>query len=379
MSSPLPPHSPLPPQLPGAPSRRVGAILAAAMLAAGIALGSAIGPGTASSLAGPSRAAMLARVLALVALEGGANASSQLLPAEAAHSPASGSRPAPTTGIGVSKALSSASVPPVTPTNSTGSSAPPASSTSHSTAPSSNSLSPTPSAGKSPTKSGEPGERTPKALPPIAHVWLIALPSGQSFANAAAQPSSAPYLEGQLLGKGELLGSYSSLAAGQLAGAATLLSGQEAAGVTYISPPACGSAGGPASPCPSGEPAGLQAADGFLAQVVPQITATAPYREGGLIAITFVGAGEVGAPGSPSSAPSTQPSTTASPTSSSSGSPAIGYPAGSTTTTLTAAGAPVGALLLSPFLRHAGAHSTSTFDQLSPRQSLEGLLLTGKG
>jgi hypothetical protein len=94
----------------------------------------------------------------------------------------------------------------------------------------------------------------------------------------------------------------------------------------------------------------LQAADGFLAQVIPQITATAAYREHGLIVITFAAPEET---------------TEASATSS---------PAGTFTGTLTAAGSPAGALLLSPFLRHAGMRSTSDFDPAAPRQSLEGLV-----
>ena len=52
----------------------------------------------------------------------------------------------------------------------------------------------------------------------------------------------------------------------------------------------------------------------------------------------------------------------------------MAYPAGTLTTTLTAAGAPAGALLLSPFLRHPGKRLASAFDPQAPRTSLEGLL-----
>jgi hypothetical protein len=131
--------------------------------------------------------------------------------------------------------------------------------------------------------------------------------------------------------------------------------------------PAQASSGVPATPgaagagaCATGEPAGAQAADGFLHEVVPQIMASAAYREGGLIAITFTAAGEgAGSAGAP--AAGSQPS------------PPIAYPAGTGSSTLTATGAP-GALLLSPFLRHRGARLTGAFDQLEPRKSLEELL-----
>src|SRR5258708_24070695 len=86
------PPPPLPPLIPQLPSRRVGAILAALMLAAGIVLGALIGPGPAS-LAGTSRAATLGRVLALLALGGGPG--SELLSSGAAYPPAASSQPSP--------------------------------------------------------------------------------------------------------------------------------------------------------------------------------------------------------------------------------------------------------------------------------------------
>jgi hypothetical protein len=192
---------------------------------------------------------------------------------------------------------------------------------------------------------------------------VIALPYGQGFPNALGQPSAAPYLDGQLVGRGTLLSSYTSLAGGQLAGAATLLSAQVTAGVTSISPPPCGGTGGAqAAPCPAGEPASLQSADSFLHQVVGQITATAAYREHGLIVITFAGSNQEGTESTTGSPPAP------------SGDSATQYPVGTPTTTLSASGQPAGALLLSPFLRRPGARSATTFNPLSPRKSLEGLL-----
>jgi hypothetical protein len=350
------------------------------MLAAGIALGALIGPGPATSLASGTRAAAIARVLALLALEDGASAGNgPLLASGAAHPHGEASRSTAThasgagnaSGAGVAGAGASA----------TGSETVPSGSSNSSTAPASGAPSRTPKATQPSTGGGET-EAKPKPLPPVAQVWLIVLPYGQSFTNSLGQPTAAPYLAGQLLGQGTLLSAYSSLAGSQLAGAATLLSGQEAASVSVLSPPACASttgtqgAAGTAGtqvtsgtvPCPSGEPAGLQGADAFVREAVAQITASAEYREHGLIAITFAegsgsGATTLPAAGSPTA------STPAS------GSPAgVAYPAGTLANTLTAAGAPAGVLLLSPFLRHPGKRLTSAFNALAPRKSLEEVL-----
>jgi hypothetical protein len=193
----------------------------------------------------------------------------------------------------------------------------------------------------------------------------------------ATQSSAAPYLAGELLGQGSLLSSYSPLAASEMTADATLLSGQVTAGVSTLIPPcpvtqgatataggspaangAGAAAGAPsATPCATAEPEGAQAADDVLRDVVPQITASAAYREGGLIAITFAAPGEGE---SSSSAAATD-------------SPPIAYPAGTQSSTLTATGAP-GVLLLSPFLRHPGGRIATAVDQLAPRKSLEELL-----
>jgi hypothetical protein len=363
--------SPLPSQPPAKlPSPRVSAILAAGMLAVGIALGALIGPGPASSLASETRAAAVARVLALLALDDGAGASSQaLLAGSGGHAPqktdASGSG---ANAPGIPGASTTASH-----SQSTGGGQSETSSTpsSHGSRPSSNSLS-TKGNGTS-TPSGS-GESKPVRLAPIAHVWLIVLPYGQSFASVLGQSTAAPYTTGQLVRQGTLLSVYSSLQTSALAGAATLLSGQVQAAVSTIVAPCPGapsasgtaapgtstSAAAAASPCATTtEPAGAQAADAYLREVVPQIEASAGYREGGLIAITFAAAGE-GAAGSSADPPATSP-------------PAIAYPAGTQVSTATASDT-AGALLLSPFLAHAGARLNSAFNQLAPRKSLEELL-----
>ncbi len=383
MPSPL---TTTPRSLPALPSRGVSAILAAGMLAAGIALGALIGPAPANSLASAGRAAGVARVLALLALGDGAAAGSQL-PANAGHAAASAARQSAGEGAGAA-ARSGASAAGsahraagggASETNSTPSSSP-------GNSPSLGSASPTKGA-SSPGGSSEP---KPARLAPVAHVWLIVLPYGASFANLTGEPTSAPYTTGALVHRGTLLSSYSSLAASQLAGAAALLSGQVAAAVNTIVAPCAGGQGAapqtapsaaagvpgtstagaaPAasgvSSCASAEPAGAQAADGFLHEVVPRIEASAGYREGGLIAITFAASGEGAGASGPGSA--------GAPTSGPSSSPAIAYPAGAQVSTSTATGTP-GALLLSPFLARPGARLQSAFDQLAPRKSVEELL-----
>jgi hypothetical protein len=218
----------------------------------------------------------------------------------------------------------------------------------------------------------------------------VVLPYGGSLENAEKQSTAAPYLDGQLVSKGTALSAYSSLAASQLAGAATLLSGQVTASVSTIAPPPCGTAAsgtgatsGTASnpavsapgstssqattsaPCPSGEPAGVQAADAFLQEAVPKIMASAAYTEHGLIVITFAPANQAGTTTSTATTPAAGSTEAAT---------GVAYPTGSLTSTLTAEGSPVGALLLSPFLRHVGKQSSNAFNPTSPRTSLEALL-----
>ncbi len=374
--------APTPPQTPKLPSRRVGAILATAMLAVGIALGALIGPGPADSLASSSRAAAIGRVLALLALGSGTSSGGDLaLSSGAANPPASTPQPTPPSsseantgsGAGSSGTASTFSTP------------------SHaSTSPSSSKVSPTSST--TPAASGEEESEKKsktKPLPPIADAWVIELPYGSSLENALKQSTAAPYLDGQLKGVGTVLSDYSSLTAAQLAGAATLLSGQVGASVTTVAPPPCstsaaagatsGAASGPAAAaptssagqpaaCPSGEPAGAQAADAFLQEVVPKIEASTAYKEHGLIVITFGAAGQQGAPSSTTTSPSASATDGAG--------TEVTYPTGSITSTLTTAGAPAGALLLSPFLSHAGTSSASAFNPLAPRETLEALFRT---
>jgi hypothetical protein len=374
--SPLPPT---PRTLPATPSRRVGAILAAGTLAAGVALGALIGSAPASSLASGERAAAIARVLGLLALGAETGAGSQLALAANAHTQTIAPRatPAASGGTGAKAAASATGSGQAAAPSQASSSTP---SATEQPAPA-NAVSPTRGRGRSGAPAAGAGESKPVRLPPIAHAWLIVLPYGQSFANALGQPAAAPYLTGQLVGKGTLLSGYTALAANALEDSATLLSGQEAAAVSTIVAPCASTqaagaapsgaqstatagvaAGTPgATPCGASESAGAQAADAFLREAIPALEASAEYREGGLIAITFA-AGE-GAGAAATGAPAADAPAT----------PAISYPAGAQTSTLTAAGAP-GALLLSPFLRRPGARLTGTYDQLDPRTSVAELL-----
>jgi hypothetical protein len=389
-----------PPHTPQLPSRRMSAALAALMLAAGIALGALIGPGPAASLASTSRAAAVGRVLALLALGGSTGSgSAPLLSSGAIHSQSPQPTPAATseateagTGSGgAGNGSASAS-------SGSGRSA----SSSPTSTPSSRSVSPTSSTTPAAGKGEGEKEKAPAVLPAIANVWLVVLPYGGSIENALKQSTAAPYLDGQLASRGTVLSNYSSLAANQLAGAATLLSGQVTASVSTIAPPPCatatagtgtgvgaassptattpGATPGPATtpgatpgqtaaagPCPSGEPAGAQAADAFLREVVPKITASTAYTEHGLIVITFAPANQAGTTTSTATTPASGTTEAAT---------GVAYPAGSLASTLTAEGAPAGALLLSPFLRHVGARSSSAFDTAAPRASLEGIFKT---
>jgi hypothetical protein len=433
MTSPPSPAAPRP----RLPSRRTGAVLAALMLAAGTALGALIGPGPAVSLASSQRAAALARILGLVALDDSAGASALLNPATHTHSPASTATTNATAGAGArSETGAGGSGGGASAGNSTGSARAGGSAGTAGSAGaggsggSSGAASPT--AGGGTTHSGgEAGEAKPKPLPPIAHVWLIVVPYGQSFANVMRQPTAAPYIDNQLLAQGTLLSADSALAGSQFAGAAALLSGQQTAAAEVLSPAACattsgapagsgspattgsngGAGAGEGTQCPSGEPASVQAADDYVREVVSRIVASSEYREHGLIAITFapastptasasavddpgVGSSILGAhsrahayaaangtlartstaaapagrplAGASASEPATQPAPAAP-------SAAI-LPPGTTTTSLSATGAPAGVLLLSPFLRHPGGRSTAAFVALAPRKSLEAVL-----
>jgi hypothetical protein len=169
-------------------------------------------------------------------------------------------------------------------------------------------------------------------------VWIVTL-GGAGFASV--QPTSAPYLTGQLLPQGTLLDNYSPLAATTLAQDAELLSGQIEPKETSLQAPSCSPANGTPA-CTPGSAGELTREDTYLSQTLPAILASSAYREHGLIAIVFAS----------SAAATSNPTTTGS---------------------VNALGAtPPGALLLSPFLRSA-TRNTTPFHPASPRKDLERL------
>jgi hypothetical protein len=320
---------PPPPAIPGPrpprlPSTRVAAALAGGMLALGVVVGAAIGPTPETSLAG-ERIPLLLPAIAALAGGGGAHTTSTDT-AAAVQPPAVTPQPTPAAssanaGAGASSAATNA----------------PKTAPSAATTPA-----PKPSAAKQPASSPEK-TATKTTLPPVTSVWLITL-SGATFTQALAQTTAAPYIDTQLVSAGTLLTGWSSLDASAFASAGALLSGEPPQTLDSIVQPPCpeGAAGAACAPESAGA---LTAADEFLKATLPAITASAAYREHGLVVITF---GSVG------------------------NATASSLPVGSATATLSSE-PPVGVLLLSPFAR-AGARPSSAFNPTSPKQSLTGLL-----
>jgi len=318
-SSPRPVKAP-----PRLPSTRVAAALAAGMLALGVAVGAAIGPAPETSLAGERIPLLLPAIAALAG--GGAHTTGTTTAAV---------QPPPVTPQPTPAATTSAS------TAGAGSSSA-ATKTSKTTPSAATTPAPAPSAAKTPAKSA-PKSGTQATLPPVTSVWLITL-SGSTFAQALAQTAAAPYIDSQLVPAGTLLGGWSSLQGSAFASEAALLSGEPPQTLDSIVQPPCpeGAAGAACAPESAGA---LSTADEFLKATLPAITASAAYREHGLVVITF---GSVG------------------------NATASSLPAGSATATLSSE-PPVGVLLLSPFAR-AGTRPTTPFNPTSPKQSLAGLL-----
>ena len=324
-----PPPQRTPPRL---PSMRVTAALAAGMLALGVAVGAAIGPGVGgadSTLAG-ERIPLLLPTIAALAGGGSAHTTSTATSTAAVQPPPVTPQPTPaasSTSTGADSGAASAGASKSTATKTPSAAATPA---------------PAPSAAKTPAKS-TPKSGAQATLPPVTSVWLITL-SGGTFAKALAQTAAAPYIDSQLVPAGTLLSGWSSLDGSAFASEAGLLGGEPPQTLDAIVQPPCpeGAAGTACAPETAGA---LTAADEFLKATLPAITASAAYREHGLVVITF---GSVG------------------------NATASSLPAGASTATLSSE-PPVGVLLLSPFAR-AGARPTSAFNPTSPKQSLAGLL-----
>jgi hypothetical protein len=296
-----------------APSARVTAALAAAMLGIGVAVGAAIGPAPTPSQADPSLPVLL-QSLARVAAARAAQARTATVQPPAVTPEATPTRKRrrhAKASAGAEEATSATSTPATTETT-------------------------------KPDATKPTGTTKATALAPVTHVWLIEL-AGTSFTQAIAQPTAAPYIDTQAIPAGTLLSGWSGLDASAFASETALLaSGPPQLLDTIVQPPCPEGAAGASCATESGA---LTAADEFLKTTVPTITSTAPFRENGLIVVTFA-----------SVATATE----------------TGLPAGASTATLTVT-PPAGALLISPFVG-VGRKSSASFNPTSPKQSLEKLL-----
>ncbi len=324
--SPATPSADAPtPGVPRLPSLRAAAVLAAGMLALGVAVGAAIGPAPDASFAGPADLpALLPALTALASSGSSANRATPPAPpaveseATPAVAPSAAEAPAQSASVVVRRAVPS--------TSSASASAPAAA-----------------EGGESGAKGGEGSNPSSSSkLPAVTNVWLIEL-AGSTFTQALAQATSAPYINSQLR-TGTLLSGWSALDASAFASDAPLLTGKPPQLLDTIVQPPCpeGVAGAQCAPETAGA---LGAADSFLQQTLPTITSSVAYRERGLIVITFGAVGNA---------------------------TASGLAAGAATATLSAE-PPAGALLLSPFDR-AGARPTIAFNPTSPKRSTEALL-----
>ncbi|HXC23757.1 MAG TPA: hypothetical protein VNU28_04155 [Solirubrobacteraceae bacterium] len=193
----------------------MAAALAAGVLAVGILAGVALGPGPASS---PADSATLAqRALAALVARAGSGSPTTTSTSTATTPPPITSEPTPTpsaTGSTKGKAKSA-------PAPSEAGSSSSESSSESTSSPSGGSSKPSKGSGES--EKTAPG--TPIKLPPIKHVWVIAL-SGTSFSTALADPTADPYLAKQLVPKGALLSNYTLSSSSVLGNGIALLAGQ---------------------------------------------------------------------------------------------------------------------------------------------------------
>jgi hypothetical protein len=165
--------------------------------------------------------------------------------------------------------------------------------------------------------------------------------------------------------------------------------------LAYIVPNRCHD--GSEGPCAPEQPAGLAAADAFLAKVVPEIESSPAYKTGGLIAITFDQAPQEGPnadssgccitsqyPNLPATAPptTTTPPTGAPPTSAT---PATTTPTSASTTSTTTTtpttttstspigGGKVGLLLISKYVKPGSLDVTGEYNHFALLRSIENL------
>jgi hypothetical protein len=298
-----------------APSARVTAALAAAMLGLGVAVGAAIGPSPSPSQAAPNLPLLLETLARSAAAREAQAASATAQPPAitAEATPARKRHRRKRKGASAEEATSATSTPAASETTTPAATTPKSTTT---------------------TKAAK--------LPAITHVWLIEL-AGTSFASAGAQPAAAPYIDTQAIAAGTLLSGWSGLDGSAFASNAALLASEPPQLLDTIVQPPCPEGAAGAS-CAT-ETGSLAAADEFLKTTVPTITSTVAFREDGLIVVTFA---------SVASATATS------------------LPAGAATATLTSQPS-AGVLLISPFVG-VGAKSSASFNPTSPKQSLEKLL-----
>ncbi|HEY7952352.1 MAG TPA: hypothetical protein VID70_05140 [Solirubrobacteraceae bacterium] len=178
-------------------------------------------------------------------------------------------------------------------------------------------------------------------------------------------------------------------------------SARETPSFAYIAPGRCDD--GSETPCAPGAPAGLAAAEPFLRKVVGEIEASAAYREGGLIAITFDQAPQSGAGADSSGCCSTTPypnlpASTTTTTSTTTPAPATSPAPGTTSTTLPPAATPtpsgtattpapgapdtqtatpgggrVGLLLISRYVKPGTLNLTGEYNHFALLRSIENL------
>jgi hypothetical protein len=195
-------------------SRGMAAVLAAGVLALGIIAGVALGPGPASS---PADSATLAQhALAALMARAGSGSQTTTSTSAAATPPPIASEPTPTPATTSTKSKAESAPAP----SEAGS---PSESSSESTTSGSSEGSSKSSEGSGKSEKTAPG--TPIKLPPIKHVWVIAL-SGTSFSAALADPTADPYLAKQLVPKGTLLSNYTLSSSSALGNGIALLAGQ---------------------------------------------------------------------------------------------------------------------------------------------------------
>jgi hypothetical protein len=205
---------------PGLPAPRIAAALVLGVLAFGVIVGNAAGPGaTAAGAGGRANVTILAAAPVAPA------------PVPAAPAPVTTTPQPPTdegdsVDLGDSSSLDDTGIDD-TATDSTGDTSSTADSTDD--AASDDSATDDSATDDSSTSDGTTDDSTPAPtpkLPPVKHVWVVAL-TGHSYDESFGTASPAPYLANELRAKGTLLPWYHAVGHDPAAGGVALLSGQK--------------------------------------------------------------------------------------------------------------------------------------------------------